>query len=306
MSLEEISNIIKFKKIEFKKNKYPEFIYNKIKEYPNIEVISMIYKSDKLKIHGYISKKKNLKKKVPVVIYCRGGNNISINKRNGRKFGELVEGRFYSLELTNLVNEGKIILFASNYRGSTLSEGKDEFGGRDINDIINLYPIIKKYKYSDEKNICLYGWSRGCTMVMNVHKKVKWIKCIILGAGNYNNSLDKKFRPDMYKILKTLFSLSEENKKKRSAIYWIDKLKKNVPILILHGSADWRVSVDNAYLLGQALQKNKIPYKLVIYPGGDHGLLEYKKEVALERNNFLESYLLDNKQKYINLDNHGN
>lgn len=303
--LDEISNIIKYKKIELKKNRYSEYIYNKVKEYPNIEVINMIYKSDKLKIHGFISKKKNLKKKVPVVIYCRGGNNININKKTGRKLGELIPLSIF-FSLSNLVNDGKIILFASNYRGSSLSEGKDEFGGNDINDIINLYPIIKKYKYSDEKNICLYGWSRGCSMVMNVHKKVKWIKCIILGAGNYNYFLEKKFRPKMYKMLKTSFSLSEEDLKKRSAIYWIDKLKKNVPILILHGSADWRVSVDNAYLLGQALQKNKIPYKLVIYPGGDHGLLEYKKEVALEKNNFLESYLLDNKQKYINLDNHGN
>ena len=173
MMLDEISNIIKYKKIEFKKNRYSEYIYNKVKEYPNIEVINMIYKSDKLKIH--------------VVIYCRSGNNINTNEKTGRKFGELIPSSiFLSFSLFNLVNDGKIILFASNYRGSSLSEEKDEFGGNDINDIINLYPIIKKYKYSDEKNICLYGWSRGCTMVMNVHKKVKWIKCIILGAGNYN------------------------------------------------------------------------------------------------------------------------
>jgi len=93
--------------------------------------------------------------------------------------------------------------------------------------------------------------------------------------------------------------------KKRSAINWIDKLPKSAPILILHGSADWRVSVSNAYDLGQALQKNKIPYKLVIYPGGNHGLTKYRNDVVTEVTKWIDSYLIHNKQDLINLEYHG-
>ena len=60
----------------------------------------------------------------------------------------------------------------------------DEFGGNDINDIINLYPIISSYKYCDK---------RGCMMAFLVHKKVNWIKCIIVGAPNINLLHDKEF-----------------------------------------------------------------------------------------------------------------
>ena len=41
-----------------------------------LELFSIFYKSDGFIVQGYILKKKNLDKKVPVIIYCRGGNNI--------------------------------------------------------------------------------------------------------------------------------------------------------------------------------------------------------------------------------------
>lgn len=59
-------------KIEIKKFKNEKF--NSI-----FDLYSIIYKSDELLVHGYILQKKDLKKQLPVVIYCRGGN---------RSFGE--------------------------------------------------------------------------------------------------------------------------------------------------------------------------------------------------------------------------
>ena len=79
--------------------------------------------------------------------------------------------------------KNKIIIIASAYRGDRLSQGIDEFGGKDVNDIINLYPIIKKYKYTDENKISIFGFSRGVMMSLLVHKKVDWVKCLILVAG---------------------------------------------------------------------------------------------------------------------------
>lgn len=297
MNLSNIKEIISLKKINFDK-KYPEHIQKLSKKHKNVEIIYIIYKSDKLKIQGYIYRNKNIKKITPVVIFCRGGNN-----NPSIKTPELLPGNIFSKNsLLELIEKGKIIVFASNYRGSSKSEGIDEFGGKDINDIINLYPIIKKYKFSNEKNISLYAWSRGCTNALLVSKKVKWIKCIILGAGSYDYKIDKKARPKFHKEIKKYFKLNDSDLKERSAIYWSDKIPK-IPILLLHGTADWRVSVENSIKLSLELYKNKIPYKLVIYPGGDHILSEYTIEVKNEIIMFINNYLLNDKK--INLELHG-
>jgi dipeptidyl aminopeptidase/acylaminoacyl peptidase len=297
MNLSDIKEIIKFKKINFDK-KYPEHVQKLSKKHKNVEIINIFYKSDKLKIQGYIYRKKNIKKNTPVVIFCRGGNN-----HPSIKTPELLPGTIFSKNsLLELIEKGKIIVFASNYRGSSKSEGTDEFGGKDINDIINLYPIIKKYKFSNEKNISLYAWSRGCTNALLVSKKVKWIKCLILGAGSYDYKIGKKARPKFHKKIKKYFKLNDFDLKERSAIYWSNKIPK-IPILLLHGTADWRVSVENSIELSLELYKNKIPYKLVIYPGGNHILSEYTMEVDNEINMFINNYLLNDKK--INLELHG-
>ena len=37
-------------------------------------------------------------------------------------------------------------MIASNYRGSPGSEGQEEFGGADVNDVLNLLPLIDSLK----------------------------------------------------------------------------------------------------------------------------------------------------------------
>jgi dipeptidyl aminopeptidase/acylaminoacyl peptidase len=297
MDLSEISDVHSFKTVEFD-GVYPPPVAETIKKFDTLEVISMIYKSDGLKIHGYIFKKKGLDTQTPVVIYCRGGNN-----RKGGGIGELKAHRmFYIKGLLKLVNEGRIIVFASNYRGSERSEGDDEFCGKDINDIINLYPIIEKYKIADPTKIGIYGWSRGCPMALMVARKVKWLKCIIIGAGVYDFTTFIHRRPKMYKMLTDDFGLSEEDLKNRSAMNWANELPK-IPMLLLHGSGDWRVSAENSLQLSIKLLKYKIPYKLTIYPGGDHGLTEYAKPVSGAINHHLERFLL--KDGKVNLEPHG-
>jgi len=62
----------------------------------------------------------------------------------------------------------------------------------------------------------------------------------------------------------------------------MNKIPKNTALLILHGSADNKVSVHDAYEYGQDCQKLHLPYKLIIYPNGNHGLTEYIDNVSRE------------------------
>lgn len=289
LELEQIPNIIKFKKIKLDTL---DTCTDISKKYPNCDIYSIMYKSDDLAVHGFIMQNKNVLKKVPVIIYCRGGNNLPRFDETGnsiKKYGELVvKSLLNKTELAILVNKGKAIVFASNYRGSSLSQGKDEFGGKDVDDLENLYPIIKQYKFSDHKKICIYGHSRGVMMALLVHRKVDWIKCLILVAGHIDN---KEPRKEMNDMLKSKFLLSDQDIKDRHAINWINKLPTTVPILILHGSMDTKVDVSNAYLLDRELQKYNIPHKLKIFPDGGHSLIQYEFDVCVIIFKWIKQYL---------------
>uniref|UniRef100_A0A6C0I179 Peptidase S9 prolyl oligopeptidase catalytic domain-containing protein n=1 Tax=viral metagenome TaxID=1070528 RepID=A0A6C0I179_9ZZZZ len=254
-------------KTEIKKFKNEKF--NSI-----FDLYSIIYKSDGLLVHGYILQKKDLKKPRPVVIYCRGGN---------RSFGENSPKTISSnKELLDIASNEIAIIFYPNYRGSSFSEGVDEFGGNDVNDIINLYPIIQKICKIKNPKIVLYGWSRGGLMAMLVASKVNWVKSIIIGGALYNFSRNMKERPEMKEMFIKEFKFKKKDFMQRSPKYFMDKIPKNTPILILHGSADTRVSVYDAYEYGQHCQKLNIPYKLIIFPNGNHGLNEYIDDVSRE------------------------
>jgi dipeptidyl aminopeptidase/acylaminoacyl peptidase len=90
----------------------------------------------------------------------------------------------------------------------------------------------------------------------------------------------------------------------RSVVYHADKLPKTTPVLLLHGTADWRVIPEESLHMALELQKAKVPYRLVMYEGGDHGLSEYRSEVNLEVKNWFDKYVKNN-QELPNLEPHG-
>ena len=59
MELSNIPEIIKYDTIQIT-DKYPAHIVNVAKKIKNLKIISIIYKSGKLKIHGFIFKKRNI------------------------------------------------------------------------------------------------------------------------------------------------------------------------------------------------------------------------------------------------------
>ncbi|PTT98714.1 hypothetical protein DBR45_31720, partial [Pseudomonas sp. HMWF031] len=103
------------------------------------------YESDGLKISGVMVSPKHVgDKKLPVIIYNRGGN----HKHNVTRIA-VVE------RLMPLAQQGYIVL-ASNYRGAKFSQGKDEFGGADVNDVLRLIEIAKQLPNADPNKIALY------------------------------------------------------------------------------------------------------------------------------------------------------
>lgn len=263
----------------------------------SIEIYSITYLSDGLKINGLLVKpKKN--GKYPCIIYNRGGN---------RNFGSLKIAHG-AITLGQIAKEGYVVI-ASQYRGNGGSEGQEEFGGKDVNDITILPEVLKEIEVADEDKIGMYGWSRGGMMTYLALTKTDKIKAAVVGGAISDNFASIEDRPEMETgVLSELIPNYTENKvielEKRSAIKWADKFPKNVPILMLHGTSDWRVKPEQSLKLALEFEKFRIPYRLVMFEGGDHGISEHKNEVDVQVINWFNKYLKNN-NSIPNMEYHG-
>lgn len=242
---------------------FPKQDYEELKTQTQIEILKIKYMSDGLKISGYIFKPKVTDgKKYPVVIYNHGGN------RNPLILIEFLHC------YKRLAKQGFIVL-ASEYRGNGDSEGKEEFGGADVNDVMNLIPLAKSLPYADTQNIFMYGFSRGSIMTYEAMRNKIAINAAAIDSGVTDLEAQGKLRPEMvqyvYRELMPDFDKrAAEHYRLRSAILFAEQI--NTPILIIHGTVDWRVQATDALKFAERLQELKKTYELVIYAGDGHGV----------------------------------
>jgi dipeptidyl aminopeptidase/acylaminoacyl peptidase len=91
----------------------------------------------------------------------------------------------------------------------------------------------------------------------------------------------------------------------RSPVKWADKLNKTTPILVLHGTADWRAKPKtNAINMAAALYDVKHPFRMILFEGGQHGISEHREEVDRVTREWLDRYVRDRKP-WPSLEPHG-
>ncbi len=233
------------------------------KAFAGFECQRIKYMSDGLKVVGIIWKPKDTKgRKLPLVIYNRGGN---------REFSKLkFIDNFY---LYPFLQNGFIVI-GTQYRGNDGGEGKDEFGGADINDVMSLIPLAKSLGYVDMNNVFMFGESRGGMETFLALKNKIPVNAAAVGAPMSELLLELKKRPAMAKNYKEMIpdydKRGDELLKERSAVYWADKI--NTPLLILQGGADWRVDPGDTLNMAQKLQEFGKTYELIVYAGDEHDL----------------------------------
>lgn len=216
--------------------------------------------------------------KLPAVIYNRGGNGPL-----GRvTFARMMEDIF------PLAARGFFVV-GSQYRE------EDEFGGKDIDDVLALLTIIDRREDVAADRIGMLGFSRGGVTTMVAASRTSRIKALVLKGSPTDLYADLSARPDMEKVLERRIPGYSANKeaalRARSPLFLVEKIPAEMPILILHGSADARSRAENALQLATRLQALNRPYKLIIYPEGDHALRKFEFEVNAEVANWFESRL---------------
>lgn len=241
------------------------------------------YRSDGLKVKGFLLYPKK-SGTYPCLVYNRGGS---------FDFGKITDRQLYGI-MAPIAQAGYVVI-ASQYRGNDGSDGHDEVGGQDVNDVLNLIPLLKRVDQADTKRIGMFGWSRGGMMTLLALKKLRTLKAAVIGGAPTDQFLEVKLRPRMKLVHQN--GSGKKGKalipelRKRSAIFWADQLPKRTPLLIFHGQSDWRVHPDNSFALARKLQQLGRPYRLKIFEGADHGIHEQWMDVRLETIDWLDRFL---------------
>jgi dipeptidyl aminopeptidase/acylaminoacyl peptidase len=248
-------------------------------------VEKITYLSDGLKVTGYIAYPKDGVQKYPCIIWCRGGigNAGAIDKFTAPGiFGQLASWGY--------------CVFASQYRGNDGGEGHDDFGGDDLNDVLNLIPLADEIPQTNKDVWGIEGWSRGGMMTYLALTRTDIFKAAVVLGGIANlrcNSEESKFMRKLYEH--TMGRYGEDEFKSRcetrSIVNFADKLSKTTQLLIIHGNADDRVLPHDSLDLSYKLLDLKISYRLVMLEGGDHFLKSHRKEVDDMRKNWFKKYL---------------
>ena len=241
---------------------YHEFVeYIDARSYPSIPADEVLwyhirYESGEEEVGGYICAPKDyLNKNYPVLIYNPGGGGLkAVNVQYCARFG--------------------FIVLASAYRGGGLGgTGKDEYGGKDVNDVIKLMDLVEEFTFTNGK-MYMFGWSRGGMETYNVLSQDDRIDAAVAGAGPtdlikfYNeyivNGGERRFHGYVGGPPETHLKEYEA----RSAVCWPEKI--DTPLWIVHGTADDIVLVHHSENLYQAMNALGKDVKLTLYPDMNH------------------------------------
>ncbi|MGD6776747.1 alpha/beta hydrolase family protein [Sutcliffiella horikoshii] len=247
-----------------------------------VEINRLEYDSDGLNVVGFILKPEEVAAdtKLPVLIFNRGGN-----QNDGMITTETLG------YLSNWASQGYVVL-ASQYRGNGGSEGKEEFGGSDVNDVLNLMNVAKELDYADEDHTVMLGLSRGGLMSYLGMKNNMNVKAVAVIGGISDLSNFYHSRKDVRPMLEDLVGNPVDNSDayaERSAVNWVNEL--DLPLLILHGEKDQRVPVTQVRELAKELKEENKTYKYIEYPGGDHTLSTHFEEAHEEIFKWFDQHL---------------
>jgi dipeptidyl aminopeptidase/acylaminoacyl peptidase len=250
--------------------------------FDNSVVERITYLSDNLKVKGFISYPKDTSKKYPCLIWNRGGmgNRGAIDTFTARGiYGQMASWGY--------------VVFATQYRGNAGGEGREELGGKDVNDILNLVPLAGEFDFTEKTKWGIEGWSRGGMMTYLALTKNQNFKCAIL-VGAMTDL--KNYFNDSPRVFEKFKELANENKLKeiiseRSAINISEKLPR-IPYLIIHGGGDKTVSPLQSIEMAKKLHSQNFDYRLVILENGDHFLRNHRKEVNSLRKSWFSKYLV--------------
>ena len=166
---------------------------------------------------------------------------------------------------------------------------QNELGKLEVEDQIDAAKVIANYSYVDKTRIGIFGWSYGGFMSSN---------CILKGADVFKMAIavapvtNWRFYDSIY--TERYMQTPQENASgydDNSPINHVSKLKGNY--LLIHGTADDNVHVQNSMQMIEALVQANKQFDWAIYPDKNHGIYGGKTRIQLynKMTNFIKEKL---------------
>jgi dipeptidyl aminopeptidase/acylaminoacyl peptidase len=169
------------------------------------------------------------------------------------------------------------VVVAPMYRGSGGAGGRDELGGADVDDLMNVQTVFKDISAADPQNVFMYGESRGGMMTYQaVRERFPLRAAAVYGAFANLAELTSPgapFSKAATAVWPDYATKQSEIDARRSALAWPEKL--DVPLLIMHGGSDNDVPPAQSIALAARLQELHKEYELVIRAGSNHILRQW-------------------------------
>jgi dipeptidyl-peptidase 4 len=261
----------------------------KLKNYNLPSKEFFVLKTDKgIELNAWIMKPKDFdaSKKYPVFMFQYSGpgsqqvNNQWVNSND-----------YWFMMLTQ---QGYIVACVdgrgTGYKGADFKKiTYKELGKYEVEDQIDAAKVIGSYSYVDKSRIGIFGWSYGGFMASN---------CIFQGADVFKMAIavapvtNWRFYDSIY--TERYMQTPQENASgydNNSPINHVSKLKGK--FLLIHGSADDNVHVQNSMQMMEALIQANKQFDSQIYPDKNHGIYGGKTRVQLytKMTNFIKENL---------------
>jgi len=268
---------------DFARGYFPQAVYEAARTQKEFEVLEITYASDGLPVRGMLIKPKAPgTRKWPAIIFNRGGNGeLGRITDNGLPCGRVNTSCLDFVDLYLFAKAGFVVI-ASDYRYQGATAKRDEWGGVEVDDVLNLVPALKSLDFVDPGRLYMLGLSRGGTMTYLAIKRGIPVKAAAVIGGVSDVKAWVNARPEMGMVNGNEYidgfaniwpdyeHRAEEYYRARSAVYWADQI--NVPVLLLHSRTDRLVPVTQAFQIAEALQANGKVYSLHIYERDGHAL----------------------------------
>ncbi len=163
-----------------------------------------------------------------------------------------------------------------------------ELGKFEVIDQIDAAKVIGDYTYVDKSRIGSFGWSYGGFMSSNLILKGNDVFKMAIAVAPVTSW---RFYDSVY--TERFMQTPQENPTgydENSPINHVDKLKGKY--LLIHGSADDNVHVQNTMQMIEALVQANKQFESAIYPDKNHGIYGGKTRIQLY--NKMTNFILDN------------
>jgi dipeptidyl-peptidase-4 len=164
-----------------------------------------------------------------------------------------------------------------------------QLGKYEVEDQIDAAKVIGNYSFVDKSRIGIWGWSFGGFMASNCIMKGNDVFKMAIAVAPVTNW---RFYDSVY--TERYMQTPQENPTgydENSPINYVDKLKGK--FLLIHGSGDDNVHVQNSMQMMEALIQSNKQFDSQIYPDNDHGIRGGKTRIQLytKMTNFIKENL---------------